>query len=190
MGLHAPLSDRDGAARSSKRYRVAVGAPRGQRIASAGTRRYGGCCMRRALGIAWLVVVGCASTAPSASGRSGAAPPAETAKAPDASVSTSCSGSPSAERVEVALGQTAAADSGVAVTLRSISHDSYEHGHTDLLLHLEFRSVLDGGELSPSALGWMPSAFAKPEWTYLAIARCVRVVEAGWDRVVLEVYQP
>lgn len=94
------------------------------------------------------------------------------------------------ERVEVLVGKTAIARSGVAVTFRGALHDNFGNDRTDLIVHLIFQGVLDDGSLTPSALTWMPSAFAKPEWTHLAVNRCARVIEADESRVVLELFKP
>lgn len=101
-----------------------------------------------------------------------------------------CQDGPTPERIEVAIGGTTITNSGIAVTYKTTSHDNYDDGRTDQLLHLVFQGVTEDGKLTPSALSWLPSAFAKPEWTYLAVNRCVRVIEPGERRVVLELFTP
>jgi hypothetical protein len=118
------------------------------------------------------------------------APGAQSKPRPREEPARACERGPAPERVEVDVGKTAVTRSGVAVTFETSSHDSYDDGRTDLLLHLRFQGVMDDGSLSPSALRWMPSAFAKPEWVLLGIDRCVRVVEPGERRVVLELFRP
>jgi len=117
------------------------------------------------------------------------APPAPPRPRP--ALSARCAnGQDTAERVEVALHGTVRTRSNIAVTFAGVTHDSYDDGSTDTLLHLVFHGVDDSGALTPSALTWMPSAFARPEWIYLEVDRCVRVVEVGARRVVLDVLRP
>lgn len=87
-------------------------------------------------------------------------------------------------------GKTAVTRDRLAVTFEGDLHDSYDDGRTDVLLRLVFQGVMDDGRLTPSAFSWMPSAFAKPEWAHLPVNACVRVVEAGAQRVVLELFRP
>jgi hypothetical protein len=94
------------------------------------------------------------------------------------------------ERVEVGFRQTVRTASKIAITFANQTHDSHDNGTSDVLLHLVFQGVDEGGNLTPSALTWTPSALARPEWTYVAIDRCVRIVEVGSQRVVLDVSKP
>jgi hypothetical protein len=160
----------------------------------------------RALGVAasFSIVIACGSQPRSAAERPRAsadtidAGAARTNTTPDTDAAAEandttparCRRGPTPERVEVELGRTVITKSGVAVTFRTTSHDNYDDGRTDLLLHLVFQGVSEDGKLTPSALSWLPSAFAKPVWTYLHVNRCVRVVEPGERRVVLELFTP
>jgi hypothetical protein len=91
------------------------------------------------------------------------------------------------ERVEIARGETAVVQSKLAVTYVGSMHDNYEDGTTDEILEFRFQSISETGELSPSALTWMPSAFAPPQFHHLAINRCVKLVAPGRERVILEI---
>jgi hypothetical protein len=141
--------------------------------------------MGRATLLVTVVLSGCASSRASEpralpESRSEGASPAE----------DRCAAATASERVEVALGATVVAPSGIAVTYRGSSHDSYDDGRSDVLLELVFQGVLEDGTLSPSALTWMPSALAAPEWHYLPVGRCARVAQAGDQRVVVELFRP
>lgn len=132
---------------------------------------------------ALLAAAAVAACAPSAATPSPSQPPRE-------SQSRVCEPGPEPERVDVEFGKTVVTRSGVAVTFETASHDSYDDGRTDVLLHLRFQGVMDDGSLTPSALRWLPSAFAKPEWVLIGVDHCVRVVEPGEERVVLELFRP
>ena len=89
-------------------------------------------------------------------------------------------------RLELELGQSAVAH-GMSVTYAGWMHDNYADGRTDELLELTFADVTGPGDQpAPSTLTYTLSAYARPRFDYIPTGHCVRVVDAGSVRVVLD----
>lgn len=109
-----------------------------------------------------------------------APPPAPAAEAPGPG-RRACIDANGGGRLEVPAGGSATTGTGFTVKFNGTSHDLYDDGTSDLLIHLKF---LDGDGQPIS--GWTPSAFSKPAWVRFG-DYCVRLLEGSVEKVVLEI---
>ena len=108
-----------------------------------------------------------------------APPPPPSAAGAKVAVHPQCAGLSKLERLELAPGQTKETTSGLAVTFRGSSHDSYGDGRFEVWLQLDFRRGDEQVARRPSALA--------PGRLEPLLGHCWKLVESPAGRVVIEV---